>query len=166
LHLVLLALPLLVWPLRATTVRSLDLDGLVATASTIVVGTVESSRTHWGAEGRLILTEHTIRVEETLKGAPSGAVRFTTVGGTIDDLTLHVSGMPVFETGEEAVVFLEEAGAYRTVVGMGQGKFSIEAGVVRNDLTDLAFAGSPDPEPILMDLGAFRDEIRRRVQPF
>jgi hypothetical protein len=158
-------LVLLAWPLQATTVKPLDLDGLVATAHAIVVGTIASSRTHWGQDGRMILTEHTIRVEETLKGAASGQVRFTTVGGTIDDLTLYVSGMPAFEEGEKTVVFLEEAGAYRTVVGMGQGKFFVEDGIVRNDISDLDFVGPAPATPILMRMDVFRDEIRRRVDP-
>ena len=155
---------LLSWPLHATTVKRLDFDGLVATAHTIVVGSVENSETYWGPERRLILTRHTIQVEEMLKGARASTVDVTTIGGTLDGITLYVSGMPVFTEGEDTVVFLE--GPYQTLVGLGQGKFSVEDGIVSNDISNLEFVGDQTVTPLRLPLGVFLDEVRRRVRPF
>jgi len=105
--------------IHATTVKRMDLAGLVSAAQEIVVGKVRNSETYWNQNGRLILTRHTIEVAETLKGVNGGTVEITTIGGTIGDLTLYVAGMPVFELGEETVVFVEAAGPVRTVVGLG-----------------------------------------------
>ncbi len=102
-------------PIHATTVKRLDLDGLVAIADTIVVGEVRRSEIYWSVDGRLILTRHTIQVDETLKGFPAGTVEVTTVGGTIGDRTLYVAGMPAFADRERTILFLEAAGSYRTV---------------------------------------------------
>ena len=159
-------LVLLAWPLQATTVKRMDLDGLVATADIIVVGTVESSRTYWDPGGRLILKRNTIRVSESLKGQSSSTVDVTTIGGTLDGITLDVAGMRGFTAGEDSVVFLEGTGLYRTLVGLGQGKFSVEGDVVSNDISNLEFVGERPRETIRMTLDSFRDEIRQRVSPF
>jgi hypothetical protein len=153
-------------PLRATTVLRLDLDGLVRTSTTIVVGTVESSESYWTADGKLILTRNTIRVQQTLKGAVSSRVVVTTVGGTLDDITLHVSGMATFAENEQTVVFVEDTPVFRTVLGLGQGKFSVKDGVVSNDLSNLEFVGGGVATPTVMPIELFLDEIRRRVRPF
>src|SRR5688572_26694731 len=112
--------------LHATTVERLDLEGLVKKSNKIVIGKVVDSRTNWGgASGRLILTTYTLEVEESIKGQRSSTLELTTVGGKIGNLQLHVSGMVSFDKGENAVVFVENSGAYSTVVGLGQGKFTI-----------------------------------------
>src|SRR5262245_46825420 len=110
---------------QATAVERLDLDGLVKKSDRIVIGKVRSSRTYWSSNGKLILTNYTIDVEETIKGQAARTLELTTIGGTIGDLTLQVTGMPVFARDENAVVFVEKTGAYSTVVGMGQGKFTV-----------------------------------------
>ena len=155
---------LLSLPLHAATVKRLDLDGLVATAQTIIVGKVSDSHTYWTDDGRLILTRYTIEVDETLKGFPSGTVEVTTIGGTIGELTLHVSGMPAFGVGERTVLFLESTGRYRTVVGLGQGKFSIDNDFVSNDVSELKFEDGRRGRPTRLRLEEFKDDIRRRMR--
>ena len=81
----LLLIVALALPLQATTVKRLDLEGLVSIAQTIVVGEVKKSETYWSPDGRLILTRHTIEVGETLKGSTGPTVEITTIGGTIGD---------------------------------------------------------------------------------
>src|SRR5215510_12130792 len=124
---------------HATTVERLNLDGLVKKSNRIVVGKVRESRTYWSSNGKLILTNYTIDVEETIKGEPAPTLELTTIGGTIGDLTLHVAGMPMFSTNENAIVFVESTGAYLTVVGLDQGKFTITNGEVSNKVNDLEF---------------------------
>src|SRR5215510_16399716 len=104
---------------HATTVERLNLDGLVKKSNRIVIGRVRNSRTYWSSNGKLILTNYTIDVQETIKGPAAPTVELTTIGGTIGDITLHVAGMPVFGTDENAVVFVENTGSYSTVVGLG-----------------------------------------------
>ncbi len=154
---------LLTLPIHATIVKRLDLDGLVSVADTIVVGEVRSSDTYWSRDGRLILTRHTIQVDETLKGLPSGTLEVTTIGGTIGDLTLYVAGMPAFAKGERTILFLEAAGLYTTVVGLGQGKFSVANDFVSNNVSELQFDDGRRPTATRMRLDEFKNEIRRRV---
>src|SRR5262249_3886175 len=145
---------------RATTVERLGLEDLVKKARTIVVGKVTGSRTYWSSNGKLILTDYSVEVDETLKGQAARRVAVTAIGGKIGDLELHVSGMPAFQQGESAVVFIEQSGIYQTVVGLGQGRFTVTNGEVTNRLGGLAFPDGRPGSPLQMPLQQFKAQIR------
>src|SRR6185369_18074466 len=88
----------------ATTVQRLGLEDLVKKSHTIVLGRVTNSRTYWSSNRKLIFTNYTIQVDESIKGQAGRTVEVTTIGGKIGDVELHVSGMPSFQAGENAVV--------------------------------------------------------------
>jgi hypothetical protein len=145
---------------HATTVERLGLESLVKKAERIVVGEVSGSRTYWSDNGKVILTSYTIQVQETMKGTRSRTVELTTVGGRMGDVTLHVSGMPAFESGEQAVIFVENTGGFSTVLGLGQGKFSIRNGEISNSVADLVFPDGRPGKPLRMSLDSFKKEIK------
>ena len=150
--------------LLATTVERLSLDDMVRKANSIVHGTVRSQTTHWSSDGRLILTTTTIDVAETIKGPAKKTVELTTIGGQVGDRGLFVSGMPSFEAGEEAVIFIENSGAYSIVVGLSQGKFAVKNGEVANTISNLAFAdGKGGGAPLRMRLEDFKRQIQSRL---
>jgi hypothetical protein len=144
----------------AATVQRLGLEDLVKKAQTIVIGKVTGSRTYWSADRKLILTDYILDVDERMKGTAGQTVAVTTLGGKIGDLELHVSGMPVFERGENAVVFIEQSGSYQTVVGLGQGKFTVANGEVANSLSGLSFPDGRPGNPVRMPLETFKSQIR------
>jgi hypothetical protein len=150
--------------IHATTVKRMDLDTLVSGAHEIVVGKVRGSETYWSEDGRLILTRDKIEVSETLKGVNDGTVEITTIGGTIGDLTLYVAGMSVFKSGEEMIVFVEVAGSFRTVVGLGQGKFSVADDFVPNSVSSLNFAHAGPGRVTRMRFARLKNAIRERLQ--
>jgi hypothetical protein len=99
----------------------------------VVLATVTDVEAAFGENAygdRLILSQVTMRVEETMKGPHEAAVVVTLEGGTVGDLTLKVSDMPTLEKGKRAVLFLNSApgGGY---VPHGRG-----SGVVEVDATD------------------------------
>ncbi len=151
-------------PSMAATVERLTLDAMVKKAQTIVHGKVRNSSTHWSSNGKLILTTYTIDVSETIKGQPGSTVELTTIGGRIGDLTLFVSGMPSFETGEDAVVFIENSRGVSTVVGLSQGKFSVQNGEVSNSISNLSFPDGRDGTPLKMRWTDFKREIESRLR--
>ena len=151
-------------PSRAATVERLNLDGLVKKSNRIVVGKVRNSRTYWSSNRKLILTNYTIDVQETIKGTAARTVELTTIGGTIGDLTLHVAGMPVFDKDESAVIFVESTGAYSTVVGLGQGKFTVTNGEVSNNITGLEFPDGGRARPTKMPLTAFKRQLKLSME--
>ncbi len=145
---------------HATTVQRLDLEELVKKARTIVVGKVTGSRTYWSNDGKIILTDYKIEVDESLKGQAAHTVAVTTVGGKIGDLELYVSGMPAFQNGENAVVFIEQSGLYQTVVGLEQGKFTVNNGEVANRVGGLSFPDGRAGNSLKMPLQNFKTQIR------
>jgi hypothetical protein len=145
---------------HATTVERLGLEDLVKKARTIVVGRVAGSRTYWNANRKLILTDYTITVDEKLKGEPSGSMTVTTIGGKIGDVELHVSGMPLFQQGESAVLFVEQSGAYQTVLGLAQGKFTVTNGEVANRIGGLSYPDGRPGNPLRMPINTFKAQIR------
>jgi hypothetical protein len=150
-------------PAQATSVQRLSLDDLVAKASSIVEADVVSARTYRTPDGRLILTSYTVSVQENLKGSPVSSIIVTTVGGRIGNTVLHVSGMPVFQPGDKAILFLEKSGAYSTVVGLNQGKFAISNGEVANDITGLSFPDGQTGKQVKMPLNEFKRQLKLRL---
>jgi hypothetical protein len=148
---------------HATTVRRLSLDDLVAKAEVIVAGQVIDSRTYRTSDGKLILTSTTVQVGENIKGKTPPTLTVTTVGGKVGNTILRVSGMPEFQPGENAVLFLERSGVYTTVVGLNQGKFSVSNGEVSNTMTGLSFAGGVSGRVFKMRVDEFEREIKLRV---
>ena len=148
---------------NATTVRRLSFADLVNKAEVIVAAQVIDSRTYRTGDGKLILTSYTVQVGETIKGNASPTVTITTIGGKLGNTTLRVSGMPQFENGENAILFLEHSGAYTTVVGLGQGKFRITNGEVSNMVTGLSFSDGGTAGPIKMTADEFKRQIKLHI---
>jgi len=68
--------------------------------------------------------------------------------------------MPVFAKEENAVVFVENTGSYSTVVGLGQGKFTVVNGEVSNNISGLEFADRGRARPTQMPLATFKRQIK------
>lgn len=147
-------------PAQATTVERLDLEKMVKRSQSIIAGTVTGMRTYWTGGGKLILTDYTIEVDESIKGATKRTIAITTIGGKIGDIELHVSGMPSFQKGETAVVFIETAGTFQTVLGLEQGKFTISNNEVSNSVSGLSFPDGRPGNSLKMPLQTLKARIR------
>jgi hypothetical protein len=85
-------------------------------------------RNRFGDE--LIVSRVVLQVQETLKGRPLRAVSLDLEGGTVGDVTLHVSDLPALAPGDRAVFFLDRGRADAHVPHLrGQG-------ILRLDDTD------------------------------
>lgn len=77
---------------------------------------------------RLIVSNALMHVEETLKGSHDLSVTVTVEGGTVGELTLRVSDMPVIAAGDHVVVFLDDTNRGGHVPhGRGYGVFKLNA---------------------------------------
>jgi hypothetical protein len=86
-------------------------------AERVIVGQVASVSPQWQVNefgDRLIVSVLRVVVSETLKGEAAPAVDVEVEGGTIGQLTLHVSDQIQFAPGERATFFLKRnaRGAY------------------------------------------------------
>jgi hypothetical protein len=111
---------------RATQVVHLDTRALVRESSDIVIGQVEDASAHWNENHSAIVTEVTLSISQTLKGAAAERLTLRQMGGEVDGLRYTIEGSPSFAIGEEALLFVWRDAAGRPQVdGLAQGKFEI-----------------------------------------
>lgn len=165
----------------ATTFIPQDLDDLDNLADYVLIGTVLDQKSSTENNGRSISTQTSIDVEEWLKGSSSvKTVVVKELGGIVGDVVMVVPGSPQFEVGEHVALFLDETdGPYQSglrrwvrntpmyghVVGMAQGKFSIQKNengddILINDLSGAHLLTEPKKNDLLT-LGAFRSKYKQ-----
>jgi hypothetical protein len=109
----------------ATTLMRMSLAQMARTAKLIVRARCVSNATLWD-EGE-IWTRTTFAVEESWTSPPGPrqiAVRL--LGGSLGNITSHVSGIPRFQPGEDTVLFLEPSrNGDLSIVSWQQGTFRI-----------------------------------------
>jgi hypothetical protein len=104
----------------------MDTRALVQRSSDIVVGEVAATRSYWNEGHTRILTDVTVRVSESLKGASVPELVLTQAGGEADGYRYHVEGSAAFRPGEEALLFVwRDARGRPQINGLAQGKFDI-----------------------------------------
>ena len=149
---------------------------MLTAADTVVVGEAIDSRSEWVTTGasRAIVTRVTFRLSNTLKGTSRLLLLLEFLGGTVGDIRQDVSGVPTFDIGDRAVLFVSGARAASPIVGHMQGLFPINTAPDGTDYVTLhdrrAFSGidqigapitvSPVAIPT-MTLAAFEAEIDR-----
>ncbi len=127
---VLALLAMLAGTARADSGRALDLDQLIDLSEEIVVGEVVGSTERW--EGKLVVTDTVVRVDEAMKGSPQREVTITQPGGTAvhprlgAEVTTQASTFTAFALGESVVLFVDQRAGVRRLVGAQQGKLVVE----------------------------------------
>ena len=130
----------------ATVIIQLELTDLVKRSSTVFVGKAVKTHMHWTADRKHIVTDTTFQVGTPLRGSRSrGQVTVRALGGVVDGIGMRVSGSPTFSKGEEVLLFTEQRGAHRYVVGMTQGAYRVTRDVkgratVRVNLSGVSLA--------------------------
>lgn len=136
---------------QTTTIVPLRFDEVVQRAGVVVEGTVVDVRVRpTGADlpqapdavapaspiapvglgvegGSTLFTEVTLRVDNRIGGHDAPEIRFTIAGGTADDATVTVFGMPSFHLGGRYILMLRPDYEHTNVpvVGVSQGFFEI-----------------------------------------
>ncbi len=120
----LLALLAAVPAAQATTLVRMNVDQLTASAAVVARVRCLSNESRWD-EGQ-IWTFTTFEVIETLKGDVPKQITVRLIGGKVGHLISHVAGVPRFEPGEQAILFLEPTRAGDlSVTSWAQGTFRI-----------------------------------------
>lgn len=121
-----LALLLVALPATATQVIHFDTRALVKGSTDIVIGEIQGQRSYWNDRHTKILTEVSVRISQTLKGAPSQDLKLVQLGGEVDGMRYNVPGCPVFSRGEQALLFVwRDATGRPQVNALAQGKFEV-----------------------------------------
>lgn len=100
-------------------------------AEHVVIGRVTAVDPQWQVTDfgdRLIVSVVRVAVSETLKGGAGRTVEVDIEGGSIGDLTLHVSDQVTMQPGDRAVFYLERSPRGRIVPHLrGQGVIKLDA---------------------------------------
>jgi hypothetical protein len=111
----------------ATTLERMSVAKMTQNAQLVVRAQCLANSVAW--DGGEIWTFTSFEVEDSWKGAPSGAAQQVTVrllGGSVGNLTSTVSGVPRFRPGEEVILFLQPtARGDFSIVRWVQGTFRI-----------------------------------------
>src|SRR5271170_2780444 len=111
----------------ATTLERMSIAKMTQRAQLVVRAQCLGNSVAW--DGGEIWTFTSFEVEDSWKGAPSGAAQQLTVrllGGSVGNMTSTVSSVPRFRPGEEVILFLQPTarGDY-SIVSWVQGTFRI-----------------------------------------
>ena len=118
-------------PAGAGQVAPVPLADRARGAELVVVGRVARVESMWQVNefgDRLIVSLVRVAVNETLKGQASPTLDVEVEGGTIGDLSLHVSDQMSFSPGERAVFYLKRNARGALVPHLrGQGVLKLDA---------------------------------------
>ncbi len=121
-------LVILISPFRESSAQMLKVsaDELTKASTFVIHGETTSIRSYWTDDRRYIMTDVTIRVQDTVRGQSSSETIITVPGGRVGSTLYEVSDMPVFAEGEEVIVFVSrhESGL-NLVVGGSQGMMKV-----------------------------------------
>jgi len=158
--------------LSATVLVPAEFREIVAGSQIIAHARVVEMRSEWVDGRRQITTVVTAEVLSHYKGEPARTLTFKVPGGQIGRYRSVMIGAPRFNTGDEAVLFLDTGGdSVLHVFGLNQGVFRVRQDprtgrrmVVRPALVALG----PEPERVVrgaasrrpMELDAFGAQVR------
>lgn len=111
---------------QASIILNLELPQLIGRADKIFLGRAISQNSHWTDDKRRIVTDVSFQVEKAIRGVKVGEVIVVrSQGGSVGGVGMLVAGSPTFEHEERAVLFTENRGGDRFIIGMQQGAFRI-----------------------------------------
>jgi len=148
-------LGILLWTassVSAAVVVRMPLDDLVGNADIVVRGIALGSKSYVDADTQRIMTRHSFRVDEYLKGKDLGIVDVVTLGGEMEDIGQIVPGEARLKEGQELVLCLKKGPQGYYVLGMAQGLFQVirhpEGWKLKRTLGGLLFLGEKVSKPV------------------
>jgi hypothetical protein len=145
------------------TLEKLSVEEMSQKSTLIVRGRVTGCAGE--IQGSVIYTACTVAVSERWKGQAGSEVRFVIPGGTARGLVQTFTGTPKMNSGAEYVLFLWAGrSGVNQVIGMSQGVFTLDTGVVSRKAANARMVDKSgdevQDEPVRLGV----DQLRQRVQ--
>jgi hypothetical protein len=96
------------------------------TLSSRIVQAEIINKTSYVQNGKIYSTIR-LQVEQTFTGITENELEIDVLGGTVDGLEMHVSGLPSFQVGMRSLFFLD----HDRILGFGQGVYSIDDNIAQ-----------------------------------
>jgi len=104
----------------------MTLEDLASQSQSVVHGKVVRTWSAWDNNEQVIWTHYEVEVSDSLKGTAQNKLVVSEPGGTVGATSMLIAGTPVYEVGEEIVLFTEATPiGYARTCGWGQGKFRV-----------------------------------------
>ena len=103
----------------------LDLAQLAGASDRVIVGVVTSQRSHWSENGKYIVTDTVLRVNQAVLGNADDTITVRTLGGKVGDIRMRAYGSAQMQPGQSFLLFTNLRNNQRHIVGMRQGMFAI-----------------------------------------
>ncbi len=113
---------------QASVAQAASFDEKVDHAAAIILGKCVKTEARYDSTGRWIVTYATFAVEQSMKGDAAGQVIIATPGGSVNGIHQETIGVPVFNVGDEHVVFLRNTRVGLTPLYFDQGTYNVAAG--------------------------------------
>lgn len=115
---------------HATTLAPIGFESQVQDSDAIIYGRVisKSSKIVPSKKGDVIVTLTKVESLETFSGSTSKIVELSSLGGTVNGVTMEVDGMPKLQPGEEYVLFVKDNGdTICPILGWSQGACKVSS---------------------------------------
>ncbi len=115
---------------HATTLAPIGFESQVQDSDAIIYGRVisQSSKIVPSAKGDVIMTLTKVESLETFSGSTAKVVELSSLGGTVNGVTMAVDGMPKLQPGEEYVLFVKDNGdTVCPILGWSQGACQVSS---------------------------------------
>jgi hypothetical protein len=157
-------------PLRATVLLPAEFREIVGGSEIIAYGRVADAASELSDDRKRIDTVVTFEVATYLKGGPGETLTFRVPGGQVGRYRSITVGAPMFEAGDEAVLFLRQRDGAPYVFGLNQGVFRVQREgrnqsrvvmpplMARGESPEPIVRGAPGRQP--MTLEAFGAQVR------
>jgi hypothetical protein len=139
-------------PVGASTFIAMTMEELIQEADAVVQGRVIRLESKWDQQGRIIVTEATVQVSETIVGVAPSEIVVQMPGGKVADYRVNALGFPQLANGEEVILFIKEDQNTQVshIVGHQLGHFEV---VTRLDGVTLAVPRIEDGASFLLPSG-------------
>jgi hypothetical protein len=158
-------------PVCAATFVAMTAEELIQEADAVVQGRVIRLESKWDQQGRIIVTEATVEVSETIAGVAPAQIVVQVPGGKVADYRVDAPGFPQLAESEEVILFVKEDRSMQVnrIVGHQQGHFEVVErldGVtlavprIEEGVSFLTPSGRPVPAPHSTELDTFKGRVR------